>query len=703
MKFFSTPFPWRRVVILLLMMASCVVSACSPLVQVPHSRWKVINDHGVSWLLTPGGERFFSLGVNVLNTGYPERLFNGRLSYHGGAFYHDQAAWARAARQRVTAWGFNTAGAWSLHPDELMLPVIPDLELGRAARFHWFDPFDPSALETARSWAEKLVAPYKGNPYRIGYFLDNEVGWWNGALFIWYSKQPETNHTKQRLVALLRDHYGNDWGEFDRDFLPPPGVASFEDLLRTEGLITRLRPGGAGIRVIRRFTGIVAEQYYRLLQAALREADPEALIFSDRLPIYYDPDAARAMAPYVDVIATNYDIDTPDGWVARYYFDGLRQLTGDKPVLISEWFFAAHENSTGNLNKGQLMTVQTQAQRARGATAAARRLAGDPWIVGMHWFQYYDHPRGGRPDGEDYNFGLVDIHDRPYEEITAAFSRVNPALAGIHEQGRPFSPAAHSEESVESQKSTVSATPPDPGSAPESGRRPGESREPEKRRTPVFTSLTASREAADTGRYEVPEAAIQLDDRSLGEWPKDAAFVPGLVAQQADVVFGDLYLAWNREGLYLATISMDYYDPLLLAYGDAFPLEEAFRIEWGVDAGAGPHRFNLLFVPQRSLATDDDPLIRVQLCEVDDAGCRPIPSAAVSHVGEGIPRLTAEAFIPWNAMGVVGPPPDGTLRLELAARSFYRSRWMSWSGLAPETGLHQPARWRVVKLGRTAP
>ena len=100
------------------------------------------------------------------------------------------------------------------------------------------------------------------------------------------------------------------------------------------------------------------------------EADPDALIFGDRLQIYYEPAAVRAMAPYVDAVATNYDVDSPDGWIARYYFDGLRQLTGNKPVLISEWFFAAHDNRSGNRNNGHLMTVRTQAERARGAMAA---------------------------------------------------------------------------------------------------------------------------------------------------------------------------------------------------------------------------------------------------------------------------------------------------------------------------------------------
>src|SRR5713101_1334663 len=137
------------------------------------------------------------------------------------------------------------------------------------------------------------------------------------------------------------------------------------------------------MNVIRRWTNLLAEHYYRFVQHALHEADRHALNFGDRLQIYYDPEAVRAMAPYVDVVATNYDVDSPDGWIARYYFDGLRQLTGNKPVLISEWFFAAHENRTGNRNNGHLMTVQTQAQRTRGAVAAAQQLARQPQIVGM--------------------------------------------------------------------------------------------------------------------------------------------------------------------------------------------------------------------------------------------------------------------------------------------------------------------------------
>ncbi|MGE3539212.1 MAG: hypothetical protein AB7N91_17495 [Candidatus Tectimicrobiota bacterium] len=630
---------------LCLLVGAIQASACPDLATAPHSQWKVEAQEGVWWFITPCGERFFSLGVNVVNGGYPSRQHEGRLSYHWPTYYPDLAHWAATTRQRLRDWGFNTVGAWSLDVTHLPAPFIPELALGRLTRFHWYDPFRPSMEAEMRQWAQQLVAPYKGNPYRIGYFPDNEIGWWYHALFLYYLKVPAANHTKQRLVHLLREHYHDDWAQFRRDFVPPQEVTSFAQLLAHEGQYTRLQVGGAGLRLIRRWTSVVAEHYYRLVHRALRDADPQALIFTDRLQIHYDPDAIRMAVPYVDVIATNYDVDGKAGELAQYYFAGLQQLTQGKPVLVSEWFFAAQENRTGNRNAGHLMTVQTQAERARGASAAARALAQLPHLVGLHWFQYYDHPVGGRSDGEDYNFGLVDIHDQPYEELTQAFRQTNPQLAVLHQQARS------------------AATPP---AAP---------------------------------ALLIPQASINLQDHALDDWPRAQALLPGLQAPAGDVVFGDFLLAWDQANLYLGVVSMDSYDPAMLMYPDAFPLVEALQFAWGIDAGTGAQRFTLYVVPPREYAQDSSWRTRVHFCRNLEAACLAVPEALASYSGKDTPRTTAEVALPWSAFGLAGPPPTGTLRLELAATAFHRARWMSWSGQPPAVGLHEPASWRTVQLG----
>jgi hypothetical protein len=633
-------------------------SACD-LDHAPSSRWSLASKNGVAWLRTPCGDPFYSLGVNILDGGNGEHAAMG-VRYTGYEWQHfapSLAAWAADARQRLYRWGFNSAGGWSLPPRQLRLPTVIDLELGRQAKFHWFDPFAPDMPERMTALARELVAPYRGSPYRIGYFSDNEVGWWAGALFVYYSKAPASFYTKQRWVALLRRHYDDDWARFTRDFVPPPGVRSWPALLAAREK-TQLRPGGHGIGVVRHWTGILARRYYRLAAQAIHAADPDALYFGDRLPIYYDPAAVRAMAPYVDAIAMNYNVDSGDGWIARYFFGGLEKLSGGKPVLVTEWFFAARENRSGNKNNGHLMTVATQAERAAGAAAATENFARIPAIVGSQWFQYYDNPKGGRADGEDYDFGLVDTEDRPYRRLTAALAAANRAAPAIH--------------------------------------------------------AAAARQPEATGRppapptIVIPHQAVDVDARSLAGWPKPASLLPPLVPSPGAVDFGEIYLTWSDKGLAVATIGQDYYDIELLAFDGAFPLEEAYRLELGVDAGAmgqtdGPRRMTLFFIPPRT-KVHDYPEMRALLCDGTAAaaiahGCHPVPGAEAVYFGADQPRITATMLIPWAALGLAPPAPGARLKLAAAMTSWHRGRWMSLSGKPPAEALADPAAWRPVRLG----
>jgi len=615
--------------------------------SAPSTRWTTERDaSGIAWLVTPCGERFFSTGVNVIDGGGSgASLQRPHYDWHG--FAPSLEAWIADTRQRLHGWGFNSAGAWSLPPQRLEMPTVIDLELGRHAKFHWFDPFDPAMPERMRDEAERLTAPYRGTPYRLGYFSDNEVGWWGGALFVFYSAKPASNYTKQRWLAELQARYGGDWQRFTADFVPPAGVADWEALLRATK-VTRLRPGGNGSAAVRHWTEIVAEHYYDLAAAALHQADPDALFLGDRLPIYYDPMAVRAEARHVDVIATNYNVDSPEGWIAPYYFAGLSELSQGKPVLVSEWFYAAHENRTGNRNNGHLMTVETQEERARGAAAAAQRFASLRDMVGLHWFQYYDYPVGGRADAEDYNFGLVDIRDEPYQKLAATLGAANRRLAETHAESVPL---------------------PRPGRAD----------------------------------FTVPHATIDPEHRSLVDWPKPASLLPTLTASPGEVPFGEVYLSWSAQGLAFATIGQDYYDLDLLAYRGAFPLGEAYRVELDVDAGAGAKRFTLYFIPPRSKVKDHPPMA-AKLCAGAPAqhggkSCAAVPGAAAFYFGADQPRIAAEALLPWSAIGLKRPPRDHRLKVEVSASAWFHSRWMSLTGLAPEEGSADPQRWIEMTLG----
>ncbi|HZT52702.1 MAG TPA: hypothetical protein VFA22_12240, partial [Stellaceae bacterium] len=347
-------------------------------------------------------------------------------------------------------------------------------------------------------------------------------------------------------------------------------------------------------------------------------------------------------APYVDAIAVNDNVDSPEGWIAPYFFDGLRQLSGAKPVFVSEWFYAARENRSGNRNNGHLMTVGTQEERARGAAAAARAFAAVPELVGLDWFQFYDYPRGGRADGEDYDFGLVDIAGRPYRRLVAALAAANRALPRLHEAARLPAPAG-------------------------------------------------------IGEVAIPYAQIDPAHAPLIDFPKPAALLPPLKAAPGEVAFGEAYLAWSEDGMALATIGQDYFDPGLLAYHGAFPPSQEYAVELDLDAGAGPRRFVLTVEPPPRGAAHAD--MSVRLCaRTPAAPCQAVPGAWARYFGAGQPRIVAEAMLPWGALGVAGPPAERRLRLEISATSWFRARWMSLTGLPPAEGSGDPERWPEVRL-----
>ncbi len=65
---------------------------------------------------------------------------------------------------------------------------------------------------------QRLTAPYRDSPWRIGYFSDNEVGWWSGALFLFFSQKPAENYTKQHLGGAAAAALSRRLAEFRARF-----------------------------------------------------------------------------------------------------------------------------------------------------------------------------------------------------------------------------------------------------------------------------------------------------------------------------------------------------------------------------------------------------------------------------------------------------------------------------------------------------
>src|SRR5260370_9674771 len=249
--------------------------------------------------------------------------------------------------------------------------------------------WDPQVIRRMEAVARDQILPLRDDPRLLSYYADNEMGWWNAALFKVTLEQQASSGQRRRLVRLLRAHYRRDWSLLLRDF-EPEGAGSFADL--EQGGVLFLRPGSQGIRVIRRFLGMAAERYYQLVRQVVRQYDRRGLLLGDRYQSFYYPEVARACRRSVDVVSTNLSAHWNDGTLARFYLYTLHALAG-RPIMIGEFYMAARENRSGNKNDSSgFPLVQTQAERAEGFRTTFRALAQTPPIVGADCFQNYHEP-----------------------------------------------------------------------------------------------------------------------------------------------------------------------------------------------------------------------------------------------------------------------------------------------------------------------
>ncbi|MGH7950555.1 MAG: GDSL-type esterase/lipase family protein [Limisphaerales bacterium] len=396
---------------------------------------------GIFWLTKPDGVRFFSLGVCCVNQGESRGQLNStNPGYVAFQHYADSNRWADATLKRLESWKFTTIGGWSDYAalknvHDADVAFIPVLAIGMSCGAPWRDMWDTNLIAQMYQIARDKILPLRDDPRVLGYYSDNEMGWWNAALFKMTLEQPPASGQRQRLLQLLRETYHNHWSELLKDF-EPEGIGSFKEL-NQRGMLY-LRPGSNGIHTYRRFLGLMAARYYSLVREIIHTYDPRGLVLGDRYQSFYYPEVARAAASSVDVISMNLNAAWNDGSFPRFYLDTLHALTG-KPVYVSEFYMSADQNRTGDKNDSSTFpVVATQKERAAGFYNTVEALARLPYVVGADWFQYYDEPAHGRGDGEDYNFGLVDIHDKPYEALTATARSLDlKAIKGTPHAARP--------------------------------------------------------------------------------------------------------------------------------------------------------------------------------------------------------------------------------------------------------------------------
>ena len=103
----------------------------------------------------------------------------------------------------------------------------------------------------------------------------------------------------------------------------------------------------------------------------------------------------------------------------------------DMPSIVGEWHIGGQD---AGLDEAGLYSAKTQQERAGAIAYYLEQSTQEPHLTGIHYFEYNDQPYLGRFDGECYQIGLIDVCNRPYSQVTEAFSdfarRMYPLLDG---------------------------------------------------------------------------------------------------------------------------------------------------------------------------------------------------------------------------------------------------------------------------------
>lgn len=530
------------------------LAAAQPLIPATPAipPFTVRQDESGWWLRSPAGEKFFSMGVCVVDQGIRRPAYDSENPGYAAWRFHDTvASWRDSTQHRLKSWGFTTVGGWGdfanlRSSQEAGHWLTPVLHIGSTAGAPWWDMWDEKNIRRMEQVARDQILPLRDDPRLLGYYSDNELGWWNATLWKMTLEQPASSGQRQRLIRLLREIYADDWTRLTSDFYVE-GAAGWRQLRRSGMLF--MKSGGEGIHAMRRFLGMIADRYYQLMRDLIRQHDQRALYLGDRYQSFYYPEVARASARYVDVSSSNLNAFWSDGTFLRCYLDTLHALTG-KPILISEYYLAATDNRSGNRNsQGGFPVVATQSERAAAAQTTLEALVRLPYVVGADWFQFYDEPRHGREDGENFNFGLVDIHDQPYAELTGMFAALHPTTI------KSIRPSVRLDAS-----SGLPAAPADP-----------------------FANYTG------TG--------------AMKHWDRERGFIPPF----SKFPLADLYACWSPQALYLGLHSLDIVEDSY--YRDA-RVPKADRALWTVRVG-GREVVRARIGAQRE-ALVSDPRVRVE-------------------------------------------------------------------------------------------
>jgi len=626
--------------------------------------WRLAEDQaGVWWFLSPDGKLEF---LNTVTTVQPEQDGRDKGSIHFVSTNWDdryQAAdleqWAKATLTRVQDYGFKGLGAWcnpAFHA--LDVPMSQDLNLwawvtDASKRFYY-----PDWAQMAQQAVKAQVPPLRDNRNLLGYFLDNELDWGDGFAGpgAYFDNLPNNDPNRQQVIETV--HYV--WPQLHDFNLAWDAKLKDWSQLESWQVLPR-EPTRAYDRLSTAWLSHLAQDYFRVTTDLVRRYDPNHLILGVRFKGFAPEQVVAASRGYTDSQSLNYYV--ADARLDAEMFHMMYQRSG-QPIIISEYSFHSMDGRSGNLDTvGFSAQVPDQQARAEGYRLMTTRLARVPYIVGADWFQWCDEPPAGRSsDGEDVNFGVVDVHDKPYDLLVDSIRQTAPLLDPIH---------AHS---------------------------PGDSQ------SDVWRESYAVTPTMHVPFLAHPPAL----DGDLSHWTGCAPLdnvrrehTVGLDRRQ--VRDPDVFLGWTQQGLYLA---LQVFDPHIeTAPANAWwwtrDNVELFLSTHPVAADQVSYDLNChqFFVVPKDSTVADAAVVGQWHRDGDALKDNLIPDPDIHKAVKILPdRYIVELFIPASALHGYDPSREPVLAFNLHVRDFTNAADFFWSAPKSSRTELRPNTWGALYL-----
>ncbi|MBU4377346.1 MAG: carbohydrate binding domain-containing protein, partial [Candidatus Omnitrophica bacterium] len=164
------------------------------------------------------------------------------------------------------------------------------------------------------------------------------------------------------------------------------------------------------------FLRVIAEEFSRVLYESLRKFDKYHMILGSRPSRDY-PEVLEAIGKYTDIFGTHHV--SPGYKISPKFYEVIDTIYEhtEKPVL----FTVLITGQDVGLPHGML---RTQKDRGISYWRYLAKVAQDPRVVAVHWFQYFDPPEKCY-DANAANWGLVNDQDEPYEEAVKLIFQAN--------------------------------------------------------------------------------------------------------------------------------------------------------------------------------------------------------------------------------------------------------------------------------------